>query len=77
MDVTSSDYFYEPVLWALQNKITTGLDANHFAPSKALSRQELADYLCVDRSALARELTKMRSEGLIDYDKNCFRILEQ
>ena len=42
-----------------------------------LGRSELADYLCVDRSALTRELAKMRDEGLIDYDKNCFRILEQ
>ena len=39
-----------------------------------LGRTELADYLCVDRSALTRELTKMRDDGLIDYDKNCFRI---
>lgn len=42
-----------------------------------LGRSELADYLCVDRSALTRELVKMREDGLIDYDKNCFRILEQ
>jgi CRP-like cAMP-binding protein len=40
-----------------------------------LGRVELAEYLCVDRSALTRELTKMKEEGLIDYDKNCFRIL--
>lgn len=40
-----------------------------------LGRIELADYLCVDRSALTRELAKMKEEGLIDYDKNCFRIL--
>ncbi len=40
-----------------------------------LGRLELAEYLCVDRSALTRELTKMKAEGLIDYDKNCFRIL--
>ena len=39
-----------------------------------LGRIELADYLCTDRSALARELGKMRQEGLIDYDKNLFRI---
>lgn len=30
----------------------------------------LADYLCVDRSAMVREMKKMRSEGLID---NCGR----
>ena len=40
-----------------------------------LARVELAEYLCVDRSALTRELVKMKEDGLIDYDKNCFRIL--
>lgn len=40
-----------------------------------LGRVELAEYLCVDRSALTRELAKMKNDGLIDYDKNCFRIL--
>lgn len=39
-----------------------------------LGRLELADYLCADRSALTRELSKMRDEGLIDYDKNMFRV---
>lgn len=40
-----------------------------------LGRVELAEYLCVDRSALTRELVKMREDGLIDYDRNCFRML--
>lgn len=40
-----------------------------------LGRVELAEYLCVDRSALTRELAKMKEAGLIDYHKNCFRIL--
>ena len=40
-----------------------------------MGRVELAEYLCVDRSALTRELVKMKEDGLIDYDKNCFRIL--
>ena len=40
-----------------------------------LGRMELAEYLCVDRSALTRELVKMKEDGLIDYDRNCFRIL--
>lgn len=40
-----------------------------------LGRVELAEYLCVDRSALTRELASMKADGLIDYDKNCFRIL--
>ncbi len=40
-----------------------------------LGRIEMADYLCTDRSALTRELSKMRDEGIIDYDKNTFKIL--
>ena len=40
-----------------------------------LGRVELADYLCADRSALTRELVSMKKDGLIDYDKNMFRIL--
>lgn len=39
-----------------------------------LGRVELAEYLCVDRSALTRELAKMKAEGIIDYDRNCFRM---
>ena len=40
-----------------------------------LGRVELAEYLCVDRSALTRELAKMRDEGILDFDRNCFRML--
>lgn len=41
-----------------------------------LGRVQLAEYLCVDRSALTRELNNMKSEGIIDFDKNTFRILK-
>ncbi len=40
-----------------------------------LGRVELAQYLCADRSALTRELEKMRTDGLIDFHKNTFKIL--
>lgn len=39
------------------------------------NREELAQYLCVDRSALSNELCKMRDEGLIKFRKNEFEIL--
>lgn len=38
------------------------------------SRQELADYLSVDRSALSKELSKMKGEGLLDYHLNRFHL---
>ena len=37
-------------------------------------RQQLADYLNVDRSALSKELGKMRNEGLIEFRKNAFHL---
>lgn len=35
-------------------------------------RQEMADYLYADRSALSRELGRLRDEGLIDFTRNRF-----
>ena len=39
------------------------------------SRQQLADYLCVDRSALSHELSRLKDEGIILYKKNFFELL--
>ena len=38
------------------------------------SREELAAYLCVNRSALSRELSLMQEEGLITFQKNHFHL---
>ena len=39
------------------------------------NRQQLADFLSVDRSAMSNELCKMRDDGLLEFDKNQFRML--
>ncbi len=39
------------------------------------NRQQLADFLSVDRSAMSNELCKMRDEGLIQFEKSCFKLL--
>lgn len=36
------------------------------------NRQQLADFLSVDRSAMSNELCKMRDEGILAFDKNHF-----
>ncbi len=38
-------------------------------------RQQMADYLGVERTALSKELSKMRADGLIAYHKNEFTLL--
>ena len=41
------------------------------------SRQELADYLSVDRSALSKELSRMKAEGLLDYHRSDFLLFPE
>lgn len=38
-------------------------------------RQELADYLDVDRSGLSAEISKLRAERILECEKNKFRLL--
>ena len=42
----------------------------------SLSRQELADYLSVDRSAMSSELGKLKKEGILDFQKNHFTLIQ-
>lgn len=43
--------------------------------SVPLNREQMADYLAVDRSALSAELARMKQGGIIDYRKNRFKLL--
>ena len=43
--------------------------------SLPFNRQQMADFLSVDRSALSAELSKMKKDGLIDYHKDQFSLL--
>ena len=40
----------------------------------SLSREEMAAYLAVNRSALSRELSRLQQEGLIEFYRNSFRL---
>lgn len=41
------------------------------------NRQQLADYLSVERSAMSNELCKLRDDGMISFDKNHFKLLDK
>ena len=49
---------------------TTG--SNYF--ELPFNKTELANYLSVDRSAMSAELSKMKDEGLLDYDNRQFHL---
>ena len=41
------------------------------------NRQQLADFLSVDRSAMSAELCRMRDEGLLKFERNKFILLQE
>lgn len=63
----------------IREKITAYLENQRLMCSSEditipFNRSELADYLCADRSALSRELSRMRDEGILEFEKNRFRL---
>jgi len=44
-DVSPSKYYYEPVIWAVENGITTGTTATTFEPNKACTRWQVVTFL--------------------------------
>ena len=52
-DVSSSDYYYNAVLWAIENGITTGVSADRFAPGAAVSRAQTVTFLYRANGSLA------------------------
>jgi len=61
---------------SIRAKVTCYLEAFSTAKGREITipfnREQLADYLSVDRSALSHELARMKKDGLIDYRKNRF-----
>ena len=41
-----------------------------------MDRSAMAEYLNIDRSALSRELSRMKADGILDYYKNQFRLMK-
>ena len=64
----------------LRDKILSYLSAESLRQHSSyfdipFDRQQLADYLNAERSALSGELARLKKEGVLDYQKNHFRLL--
>lgn len=44
-DVKTTDYYYQAVLWAVENGITNGVDNTHFAPDATCTRGHVVTFL--------------------------------
>ena len=45
VDVQSKDFYYKAVLWAVEQGITNGLDADHFGPYEPCNRAQVVTFL--------------------------------
>ena len=45
VDVSTSDYYYDAVLWAVENGVTNGTSATTFSPNMAVSRAQMVTFL--------------------------------
>lgn len=45
VDVSTEDYYYDAVLWAVETDITGGMDTTHFGPAESCTRAQLASFL--------------------------------
>ncbi len=45
VDVSEGAYYYEPVMWAFEEGITTGTDATHFNPGGICTRKQVVTFL--------------------------------
>ena len=44
-DIFEGDYYYAPILWAVENGITNGVDASHFGPAAVCNRAQVVTFL--------------------------------
>jgi len=45
VDVDSSKFYYQAMLWAVENGITNGIDATHFGPEEPCTRSQAVTFL--------------------------------
>ncbi len=58
LDVKNSDYFFKPVLWAVENGVTKGTSSTTFSPDEKCTRAQVVTFLKrADDAAPAKEET--------------------
>ncbi len=69
VDVPKGAYYYEAVLWAVENGITTGWTADEFAPEMACTRGQIVTFLY---RAMDGEVTDTNADRFSDVPEGCY-----
>lgn len=67
VDVHANDWFYQPVIWAVDKGITSGVDATHFGPAKACTREQAVTFIW---RAVGSPEPKTTSNPFVDVKSN-------
>lgn len=62
VDVKKKDWYYNAVMWAVENKIVGGTDPNHFSPSQTCSRSEILQFLYAAKGKPAHHIENPYSD---------------
>ena len=72
-DVKTADYYFEPVLWAVEKGVTTGTDKTHFSPGDDCTRGQIVTFLkrsadadAADADKTASDLTVLREGSALE-----------
>ena len=66
-DISSSDYYYNAVLWAVENGITTGVSADRFVPNAAVSRAQTVTFMYRQAGSPAASSASFSDVSASDY----------
>lgn len=68
-DIDSGAYYFTPVLWAVDNGITSGIDKTHFAPEQICTRAQVVTFLW---RAAGKPEPETTANPFMDVPKGCF-----
>ena len=56
-DVSTADYFYKPVLWAVENGITLGTQPTQFSPNNSVTKIQMLSFIFRSRGGVVNIAT--------------------
>ena len=67
-DVSENDYYYTPVLWAVENNVTSGTSATSFSPNDPCTRAQIVTFLWASAGRQEPENTECAFEDVSEED---------
>ena len=67
-DVADDAYFYNAVLWAMENGITKGISETEFAPDMICTREQIVTFLYRTAISMGKDVSVGEETNILSYD---------